>query len=173
MNRRANKPPSRKPLRSIVETLDEQEVQSIPPVPSTFERHEMWQGPVPPPDLLEKFDILVPGTARIMLEQAVQESQYRRKLEESTTLANIETQRRLLDLDVQRSTAVARSDLFGQAAGVCVSVGCIVGAIYLALNGQKEIAGALTILPSAAVLQAFFAKRGSSMMTKEDVPPKK
>lgn len=173
MNRRANKPPSRKPPRNSVETAPEQDVQRIPPVPSIVQRHEMWQGPVPPPDVLERFDILVPGTARTMLEQAAQESQHRRKLEEATTLANIETQRRSLDLDAQRSTAVARSDLFGQTAGVIVSVGCIAGAIYLAMNGQKEIAGALTILPSAAVLQAFFAKRGSLPPAKEEVPTKK
>ncbi len=118
-----------------------------------------YQGPIPPPEILERFDILVPGTAKLMIEQSAEESRHRHALEEKTTLANIETQSRAMGVEEKRTSAIATSDLVGQVFGFVVAISCIVGAVYLAVHGYEKIAVALTILPSAAVLNAFFAKR--------------
>lgn len=42
---------------------------------------EMYSGPIPHPDILEKYDELDPGAAKLIIENGVKESEHRRKLE--------------------------------------------------------------------------------------------
>jgi hypothetical protein len=106
-----------------------------------------------------------------MLESASKESVHRRSLEESTTNANITAQARALDIEAIRSNAIAKSDLVGQAAGFLISLTCIGGSIYLAMHDKEVIAGAIALIPSAAVIQAFFAKK--SIQNSKAQSPKK
>jgi len=102
-----------------------------------------------------------------MFDQAEQESVHRRTLEERTNDANILAQQKALDIEARKTDAIARSDLFGQIAGVIVAVSCISGAIWCGINDHEKVAIALTVVPSAAVIQAFFARRSSPKPPKE------
>jgi len=42
---------------------------------------EMHSGPIPHPDILERYDKLDPGAAKLIIENGVKESEHRRKLE--------------------------------------------------------------------------------------------
>lgn len=161
MNRqKSNKQQSRSPS-SIRLPDDDQEPQRIPPERRLIERREAYEGPVPPPDILERFDQLVPGTARRMFDLAEQESAHRRKMEERTNDANINAQQTALAIEGRKTEAIARSDLLGQVAGVIVALSCIGGAIWCGITGHENVAIALTVVPSAAVIQAFFARRSN------------
>lgn len=132
-----------------------------------MERREAYQGPVPPPDILERFELLVPGTAKKMFDQAEQESLHRRKIEERTNDANIAAQQKAIDIERGKMQAIARSDLVGQIFGLLVTSACIGGAVWCGIQGHEKVAIALTVVPSAAVIQAFFAKRSNSKQPKD------
>lgn len=120
---------------------------------------QLYQGPVPHPDILEKFDRLVPGTAQRLFQLAEDESIHRRKQEEQANQANISAQQKQLSIAEYQSKAVFRSDCLGQLAGGLISLICIGGAIYLSLNNHEVVAAALAAIPTASVIQAFFAKK--------------
>ena len=54
-----------------------------------------YSGQVPPPEILEGFDRLVPGTAARIIAWAEEEQSHRHRLEHDAQAANIESQRRV------------------------------------------------------------------------------
>ena len=95
-----------------------------------------------------------------------EEQSHRRRMDQLAIEANIEAQRRQLDLaegqlDAQRTAAmyqaqtVRHSDMLGQVFGWVLSTGAIVLAAYLAIEGHEAVAAALAALPTAAVIQSF------------------
>jgi uncharacterized membrane protein len=118
-----------------------------------------YQGPIPPPSILEGFDRLVPGAAQRLIQLAEDESKHRRQLENKTLEANIAAQRRQLEIGDYQSKAVFKSDLLAQVCGVLVTLTCIASAIWASLQGQVTVAVILAGIPTAAVIQAFFRKK--------------
>lgn len=114
-----------------------------------------YSGQVPPPEILEGFDRLVPGTAARIIAWAEEEQSHRHRLEHDAQAANIESQRRQLAIGEYQSRAVFRSDMVGQVLGFAVCAGCASGAVMLGLAGQTGAAVALAAIPTAAVLQAM------------------
>lgn len=124
-----------------------------------LQQHQIFEGPTPPPEVLERYDALVPGTAQRLIDLAVEESHHRRKLESNAQAADIEARNKQLEIASEQSKAVFRSDVIGQGAGIIVALCCIAGAVFLAISGRELAAAALAAIPTAAVIQAFFAKR--------------
>ena len=124
---------------------------------------QQYSGQIPPPDLLRSFDDLLPGTAKRLIQWAEEEQNHRRRLESGAQAANIDAQQRQISIAQYQSRGVFRSDIVGQVFGLVVCLSCISGAVLLALNGQPTVAGALTIIPTGAVIYAFrghlFAKK--------------
>jgi uncharacterized membrane protein len=118
-----------------------------------------YQGPIPPPAILKGFDDLVPGAANRLITLAEEESKHRRELEVSALNANIATQKRQLDIGVYQSKAVFRSDSIAQILGTVVTIFAMVAAIWASLQGQLGVALILAAIPTAALVQSFFAKR--------------
>lgn len=126
---------------------------------NAVQQTHVFQGPTPPPEVMERYDALVPGTAQRLFKLAEDESLHRRAIEAQTNAANIAAQEKQLSIVEYQSRAAFRSDSIGQGAGVLVSLSCVAGAVYLAVNGHEWVAGGLAAIPTAAVIQAFFAKR--------------
>lgn len=120
---------------------------------------QLYQGPIPHPDVLAKFDDRVPGTAERLINLAIEESAHRRKMEEMAMAANVSTQSRNVAIAEYQSKAVFHSDTISQILGAVVIASCVVGAVYLAVNGHEGIAALLCVVPTAALIQAFFIKR--------------
>jgi len=122
---------------------------------------QLYQGPIPHPDVLAKFDDRVPGTAVRLINLAVEESEHRRKMEETAMSANVQTQSRNVSIAEYQSKAVFRSDTISQILGAIVTTSCVVGAVYLASNGHEGIAALLCAVPTGALIQSFFIKRNA------------
>jgi uncharacterized membrane protein len=118
-----------------------------------------YQGPIPPPSILEGFDRIVPGAAQRLIQLAEDESKHRRELEVRTMEANIAAQRRQLDIGEYQSKAVFRSDFVAQLLGASITVFCVLAAIWASMHDQVAIAVILAGIPTAAVIQAFFKKQ--------------
>jgi uncharacterized membrane protein len=162
----AHPPPNNPPQKnvtanSINSALNEKsQINSQSPFPyQQTQATQLYQGPVPHPDILEKFDQIVPGTAQRLFQLAEDESIHRRRQEEQANLANINAQQKQLLIAEYQTKAVYRSDCLGQFAGILISLCCIGGAIYLSLNNHEIVAGALAAIPTASVIQAFFSKK--------------
>lgn len=94
-----------------------------------------------------------------MIQLAEDESIHRRKMESAALEANIDAQRRQLDIAASQNKAVFRSDFLGQVFGFIIATACIVGSVYLAVIGNNVAAGILAAMPTAAVIRAFFVRR--------------
>lgn len=119
----------------------------------------VFQGPTPPPEIMERYEALVPGTAQRLFKLAEDESLHRRTMESQANTANIFAQEKQLSIADYQSRATFKSDSIGQIAGILVSLSCVAGAVFLAMNNHEWVAGGLAAIPTAAVIQAFFAKR--------------
>lgn len=121
---------------------------------------------LPPPSLLAEYERVRPGTMDLLVRWNEEEQSHRRRMDQLAIEANIEAQRRQLDLaegqlDAQRTATmyqartVRSSDMLGQIFGWVLSAGAIGLATYLAVQGHELVATALAALPTAAVIQSF------------------
>lgn len=117
-----------------------------------------YQGNIVPPEMLQRLEDLVPGTAARVMEDTFTESAHRRAMEAAVNHGNIAAQAKQGALAEKKLNTVRISDLFGQGCGLLLSLCCIGGAVYLALNGHDWAAGGLCAIPTAAVVQAFRAR---------------
>ena len=80
--------------------------------------NSLWSGPVPPPEVLEKYDNVVPGAANRILEMAEKQAAHRIHLEKT-----------VVHEDSKRS-------YLGLIAGFILSATIIIGGIYLIAVGH-------------------------------------
>ena len=120
---------------------------------------QVFQGPVPHPDILQGFENVVPGSAQRLIALAESESVHRRNLEACAMEANIEAQKKQLSIHDYQSRVVFKSDTLGQIAGASISLACIAGGVWLAIAGHDAVAIAMAAIPTAAIIKAFFTHR--------------
>ena len=85
-----------------------------------------WQGPIPPPDILQGYEDIVPGAAERLLQMAEAQSAHRIQLEKAVVAGDI------------------KSGYWGLAAGFILSALVIGGGIYLIATGH-DWAGSVLI----------------------------
>ncbi|MCJ2009385.1 DUF2335 domain-containing protein [Methylobacterium sp. J-092] len=109
--------------------------------PTVIERNEFWQGPLPPPIVLDQFRQLVPDAPERIFAMWEQEAQHRRELEKASLNGNLRTVR------------------LGQWAAIAFSLSALaVAALALAL-GYPSAAMVIGALDIAAVVGAFLYVR--------------
>lgn len=118
-----------------------------------------YQGLMPPPEYLARFDEIVPDSARLIIENSLTESSHRRELQEKKLDADIAARDKDLDIKALQVKSVFRSDAIGQWCGFAICVICVCGAVYFGYEGKEVLAGGFLLLPSAAVIKAFFANK--------------
>ncbi|MGE0049454.1 MAG: DUF2335 domain-containing protein [Acidithiobacillus sp.] len=109
------------------------------------------------PDMLRKYEELLPGTAQKMLEKAWEQGEHRQSLEKTTLEANIRAQQENLTLQKLQIQSARFSDTLSQFMGFVLGAFCIGGALYLFLHHNEWGGVALTSFPVAAVIRSFRA----------------
>lgn len=63
-------------------------IEKLPPAQQqmAMAKLEMYSGPIPHPDILKQYDEINPGAAQLIIENGVEESKHRRKLETDSLL---------------------------------------------------------------------------------------
>jgi uncharacterized membrane protein len=108
---------------------------------------QSFSGPLPPPEILRKFDEIIPGAAERILKMAEEQSAHRKELE-----------KRVIESDISRSK-------WGQILGFAIAiVGLIVSAL-VAIYGNA-IAGSIIGVGTLASLVGVFMY-GSKTRSKE------
>ncbi len=114
------------------------------------EQTQLYQGPIPPPDILQKFDDLVPGTAQQLIQLAVDESLHRRRIEQQTIDHNIA-------ISQEQLKASTKTERISQTLGFVVVSACIASALYLSTR-SPVVAGLFISIPMVSVVKAFLKK---------------
>jgi uncharacterized membrane protein len=105
-------------------------------LPTQVAHTSAFAGPIPPPEYLEQYDRIVPGTAKLIIDAFERESRHRQELTKLAQNANIAAQQKQQALVEAQSKSVFRSDATGQICGLTVSLACVIGTVYLAVNGH-------------------------------------
>ena len=106
---------------------------------------KQWQGPLPSPDDLARFNEIIPDGARRIVEMAENEQKHRLEHESSVLDANRREVRR------------------GQYLGAGLSSAAILGAVYVAvIGGSPWVSASLVGVPFAGVIVSLINARSGA-----------
>jgi uncharacterized membrane protein len=108
---------------------------------------QSFSGPLPPPEVLKRFDDIVPGAAERIIKMAEAQSEHRKDLE-----------KKVIESDISRSK-------WGQILGFIISIVGLISATIVSIYGN-QIAGGLIGIGTLASLVGVFMY-GSKVRAKE------
>ena len=108
-----------------------------------------WQGPLPPPDALEKFNAIVENGAERVFSMAEQEQAHRLKLERDALDANIATAQ-------SESRIAGRGNLLGAAISMLAILSTL-GSV--ALGAHWSVSVALVGVPIMSAVRALILRK--------------
>jgi len=138
--RRQNRPPATDSLTRQQELLPPGGLAGAPLgqlVQASSSVSTSYSGPIPPPELLKRFDEIEPGTAKKILQLWEDQSRHRMGLEKY-----------VIHSDVYRSWA-------GLVCGFLIAVFTIVTGGYLVLSGHDGAGGTIATLGLASLVGVF------------------
>ncbi|MGO9410974.1 MAG: DUF2335 domain-containing protein [Spirochaetia bacterium] len=124
------------------------QASQIRQVAQTIIRQELYQGPMPHPDILAKYETLCPGTAKRLFDQLQEQTHHRMSMEKTVITANVRSSRlgQWMGFTICMTALVGGGVMaaFGiDTAGLILAVGGLVSlvAVFMAgrLTGQKEL----------------------------------
>ncbi len=98
---------------------------------------QAFSGPLPHPDILKRFDEVVPGAAERILAMAEEQSEHRRELE-----------KKVIDSDIARSK-------WGQILGFCIAIAGLVVSAVVAIYGNALAGGIIGVGTLASLVGVF------------------
>lgn len=111
------------------------------------------ENPVPPPQMLEHYERILPGAAERIVRMAEEEWRHRHELDQKTREAEIAIRQAAQDLEHRKLTEYYRMGQFGQMAGIAVSVLAIAAALLAAFYGTPwEVSAAIMGLPIVGIV---------------------
>lgn len=96
-----------------------------------------FQGPIPPPQLLEQYGKVIPNGAERIMAMAESQQQHRQSLESAVVLANV------------------RAQFLGQVSAFVLAATAILGGVWLIAN-DKNAEGLTAIVTAVAGLVAVY-----------------
>ncbi|MDD2767575.1 MAG: DUF2335 domain-containing protein [Methylococcus sp.] len=116
------------------------------------------ENPVPPPQMLEHYERILPGAAERIIHLAEEECRHRHEMDRKAREAEISLRQAEHDLEQRKLTEYYRTSQFGQIAGIAVSVLAIGGALGAAFYGAPwQISAAIMGLPIAGIVLSLRA----------------
>lgn len=107
-----------------------------------------WQAPLPPPDMLEKYDVILPGLADRIITLAEGEASHRRGMERDALVLQGESNK-------QYSLSQRRGQIFGLIL-IVLAFGLAGFALYL---DEGAVAGTVASVTITAICGAYLAGR--------------
>ncbi|MCX6790963.1 MAG: DUF2335 domain-containing protein [Candidatus Gribaldobacteria bacterium] len=107
-----------------------------------------FSGPLPPPEILKKYDEVLPGSVERIIKMAEQQAEHRRSLEQQVIKSDI------------------KNSKLGILCGFLIGMSGIVGGVVVATFGQQPLFGGILSFASLAVLAGVFV-HGTESRRKE------
>ena len=111
------------------------------------QRSIQFSGPLPPPEILEKYDRVVPGAAERILRLAEEQSEHRKGLE-----------RKVIESDIERSR-------WGQILGFVIAIVGLGVSAYISVYGNPWAGGVIGVGTLASLVGVFMY--GSTTRSRE------
>lgn len=105
-------------------------------------------GPIPPPEILERYNKVYPGLAKQIVEMAQDEGLHRRAMEKS-----------LLDIQGRDQIAYRRSEVLGQVFGTVIGIAGLAAATACAIHGAQVAASVIGGSTVTTLVVAFILGR--------------
>ncbi len=106
-------------------------------------KEEHFSGPLPHPEILQRYETIVPGAAERILKKFEAQTEHRQRLE-----------RKVVWTDSFKS-------ITGLFCAFIIAMTTIIGGIYTALHGASFLGGSLSFTGLALVIGAFLTNRYS------------
>ena len=111
-----------------------------------------WSGPLPHPDDLDRFNLVVEGSAERILRMAEEQQSHRHKIEINQAECNILAIRSNSDTQLAEARAVMRGHYLGSA----ISISSIIASVVTSIMGAPwQVSVALVGVPVMGAVQAF------------------
>ncbi len=117
---------------------------------------QQQHGPIPPPEILQKYDQIQQGLANKIIEMANEEATHRRNMES-----------KVLSIQEQDQISYRRSEMVGQFCGVLIALSAIGGSVYEAVHGAQTAASVLCSAGIIGLVTAFILGRQALQKLKE------
>ena len=115
---------------------------------SVIVRQQMsFSGPLPPPEVLKKFDEVVPGAAERIIKMAERQFTHRTELE-----------RKVIDSDIARSK-------WGQVLGFVIAIAGLIVAVLVSIYGNALAGGIIGVSTLVSLVSVFM--HGTKVRDKE------
>jgi uncharacterized membrane protein len=118
---------------------------------------QQQSGPIPPPEILRKYDEIHPGLAERIIKMAEEEAAHRRIMEREVTAVQARDQ-----------TAYRRSELLGQVFGFAIGLAAIGGAALAAVKGAQIAASFIGTAGVTGLVTAFIMGRHALLKFKQE-----
>lgn len=111
-----------------------------------------WKGPVPPPDVLQQYNMIVPNAAERILAMAEEEARIRRdQIQKDHDSAN-----RIKESDVEKYHADVKR---GQYLAALVMGGIVAAVIVCVVTGHEKAAMALSGMGAVGIVSSFIGRK--------------
>ncbi len=111
---------------------------------------QFFSGPLPPPDVLRKFDEIVPGSAERIIKMAEEQSVHRKDLE-----------KKVINSDIARSK-------WGQILGFVISIAGLIVSGLVAIYGSAVAGSIIGVSTLASLVGVFMYGSKSRSEERED-----
>lgn len=119
---------------------------------------QKFEGPIPPPDVLQRYDELMPGAASIIIEMAQNQAAHRQLLELEAQRADIAARDKQLDIEGSRISGILLNERLGVFLGWTVAAGCTSAAAWsMWVDKPWPITALFLSLPVASIINAIRA----------------
>jgi len=108
---------------------------------------QSFSGPLPPPEVLKRFDEIVPGAAERIIKMAEAQSEHRKDLE-----------KKVIESDISRSK-------WGQILGFIISITGLIVSGFISIYGNAIVGGIVSVSMLASLVGVFMY--GSKTRAKE------
>lgn len=118
-------------------------------------KSETFEGPLPHPDILARYENILPGIADRIVRMAEAEQNARH----SAIVQDAKNKSALVDIAAQESAGALEAQKKGQNIGLAISLVCVLCAIVCALMDKPAIVTcAFLAVPTASLIGSFMPK---------------
>ncbi|MCF8092861.1 MAG: DUF2335 domain-containing protein [Desulfotignum sp.] len=120
---------------------------------------QQFSGPIPPPDILEKYENILPGAMDRIIAMAENESKHRHEMKKTVVAA-----------EIKAMESEAKDTRRGQYCGLIIGVTALISGAYAAVNGAPIAGGLIGTGGVLGLVSAFIGGRYASKPSKPSNP---
>ena len=148
--------PSQKPKLKRTNTSDA--VRAATPPPTSLiaaQKREVFEGPLPHPDILQKYEQIMPGIAERIVQMAEREQDIR-----AQTVASEDARKdALVALAQNENDRTHRALNKGQNVGLFITVACVIAAfVGMLMDKNPYVCTGFLAIPTASFIASFMPK---------------